>query len=69
MSRALRIAARLCLAAALALAAFAWWGLETASGRHSFDEMAGIIPFGAGVLAATLLFCAGVAGWLSRRGA
>jgi hypothetical protein len=69
MNRALRIASRLCLAAALALTAFAWWGLETVSGRHSFDEMAGMIPFGAGVLAAVLLLCAGVAGWLSRRGA
>jgi cytosine/uracil/thiamine/allantoin permease len=69
MNRALRIAARLCLAAALALAAFAWWGLETASGRHSFDEMAGMIPFGAGVLAAVLMLCAGVAAWFSRRAA
>ena len=67
MKRALRIAACLCLAAALALAGFAWWGLETAGGRHSFDEMAGMIPFGAGVLATVLLLCAVVAGWMARR--
>lgn len=37
------------VAAALVLLAFGWWGLYSPSGRARFDEMAGIIPFGAGV--------------------
>jgi len=37
------------------LSAFGWWGLEIAAGRHRFDEMAGMVPFAAGVLGALLL--------------
>jgi len=36
----------------VALAVFCYWGMFTEAGRHSYDEMAGIIPLLAGVLAA-----------------
>lgn len=39
------------LVVAAGLGAFAWWGMFTASGKHQFDEMAGMIPLGVGVLA------------------
>ncbi len=42
------------LAAGLALVAFAWWGMETAAGMRAFDEMAGMIPFFAGVAGVAL---------------
>jgi ammonia channel protein AmtB len=29
------------------LLAFGWWGMNTDSGRHQFDEMAGMIPMAA----------------------
>ena len=54
-------------ALALALAAFAWWGLYTASGAVAFDEMDGLIPFFAGVLAAMLAIGAAVVWSLGRR--
>lgn len=38
------------------LLVFAWWGLETAAGQQQFDEMAGMIPFGSGLVGALLLF-------------
>jgi len=47
---------------AAALGTFFYWGVYTAAGRHQFDEMAGIIPYSAGLLAfilatvATVLF-------------
>lgn len=31
-------------------ALFGYWGMSTESGRRHFDEMAGMIPFGACVL-------------------
>jgi uncharacterized membrane protein len=34
---------------------FGWWGVETVSGRRHFDEMAGIIPFVAGIASFILL--------------
>ena len=43
-----------------ALLAFGYWGLETVAGRQAFDEMAGMIPFGAQVLGALLLTLAAV---------
>ncbi len=45
---------------ALAGMAFGWWGLETVSGRRQFDEMAGMIPFFAGVGSIILLLLAAV---------
>lgn len=50
----------------LALVLFAWWGIETAAGRRRFDEMAGIIPFWAGI-AGALLLAAALGAWLWRR--
>ena len=44
--------------AGLALLAFGWWGVQTAAGRRAFDEMAGMIPFGAGALGAVLVLAA-----------
>jgi len=43
---------------AVAGMAFGWWGLETVSGRRHFDEMAGMIPFFAGVGSVILLLLA-----------
>ncbi len=57
--------ALLCLA--VALAAFAYWGLFTQAGGRAFDEMDGMIPFFAGV-ASPILAAAGALLWfLGRR--
>lgn len=56
----MRIAIGLLVALGFGLVAFGYWGLETAAGRRAFDEMAGMIPFGAQVLGALLLTAAGV---------
>ena len=45
---------------AVAGMAFGWWGLETVSGRRHFDEMAGMIPFFAGVGSVILLLLAAI---------
>ena len=39
----------LCVIGLLAVL-FAYWGVNTVSGRRNFDEMAGMIPMAAGVL-------------------
>lgn len=39
---------------------FAYWGLETRHGRAAFDEMAGMIPFFAGIAGAAALAVAAV---------
>ncbi|MCY0146941.1 hypothetical protein OEG84_04215 [Hoeflea sp. G2-23] len=46
---------------------FGWWGLETVSGRHQFDEMAGIIPLVAGTASIILLPVAGVLYYFASR--
>ena len=46
-----RVLSTLFLALAAMLGAFGYWGLFTEAGRHSFDEMDGMFPFYAGVLA------------------
>jgi hypothetical protein len=53
-----RIVAGVLAALGVALLAFGWWGLETVAGRQAFDEMAGMIPFGAEVLGVVLLLLA-----------
>jgi hypothetical protein len=63
----MRRAALICLILAAALAGFAWWGLFTAGGNRSFDEMDGMIPFAAGVLGALLAICAAITWGLSMR--
>jgi uncharacterized membrane protein len=65
----MRKASIACFVLALACAAFAYWGLRTVAGRRAFDEMAGMVPLGAGVVGAILAFCAVVTWWLSRHSA
>lgn len=51
----------------LAGMAFGWWGLETVSGRRAFDEMAGMIPFFAGVGSFGLLLGAAILYYFASR--
>ena len=44
--------------ASAGLIAFGYWGLETVAGRHAYDEMAGIVPFGAAVLGVIAMIAA-----------
>ena len=53
---------------AMAFEAFAYWGLATTSGRRTFDEMAGMIPLGAGAAGALFAIIALVAWWRARPG-
>jgi hypothetical protein len=64
----MRIFARTLAAVAAIFAAFAWWGLFTSGGNRTYDEMHGMIPFGAGLLASLLFIAAGIAGLIARRG-
>jgi hypothetical protein len=51
---------------AVMLGAFCWWGLFTEGGSRYFDEMAGLIPFYAGVAGAlALLLSIGLLVWRS----
>lgn len=52
---------------AVAGIAFGWWGLETSSGRRHFDEMAGMIPFFAGVGSIVLLLVAAILYYFAHR--
>ena len=52
----MRTTANSLVLAGILLGSFYYWGLNTKSGRSRFDEMAGIIPMFAGLLA-----CAAVA--------
>ena len=45
---------------------FAYWGINTVSGRRTFDEMAGMIPLAAAPLGVVLIFSGVVLGWLIR---
>lgn len=49
----------LCLLGAIGVV-FAWWGTKTKAGQRAFDEMAGMIPWGAGVLGIALLVAGAV---------
>lgn len=51
MRRVPRVLSTLFLALAAILGAFGYWGLFTEGGRHAFDEMDGMFPFFAGILA------------------
>jgi hypothetical protein len=46
---------------------FGWWGLETASGRRQFDEMAGMIPLFAGIASLVLLVVAAILYYVANR--
>lgn len=65
----MRIASVACIILASALAVFGCWGLGTQGGRHTFDEMAGMIPFAALLLGAALAACAAVLSWRVGRAA
>lgn len=45
-------------ALALGCEVFAYWGLNTVAGQKAFDEMAGMIPFAAGVVGFLFAFVA-----------
>ena len=68
----MRIVAGVLAALGAGLLAFGYWGLETVAGRQVFDEMAGMIPFGAQVLGAVFLILAAmiavVSCWRSKPG-
>jgi len=51
----------------VALAAFGWWGINTAAGSHRFDEMDGLIPFFAGCAGLFLLAVAAIVAMLAWR--
>ena len=55
-----RVVIGLLAALGTGLMAFGYWGLQTAAGGKAFDEMDGMIPFGAGVLGVALLIVAAV---------
>lgn len=46
---------------------FAWWGLNTSAGRQRFDEMAGMIPWGLGVVGGILVILGVIWGILRAR--
>ncbi len=46
---------------------FGCWGLETVSGRHHFDEMAGIIPLLTGIASLVLLAVSAVVYYFASR--
>lgn len=50
-----------------ALLAFGSWSLFTEGGRRQYDEMAGMIPFGALVVGGLLLLSAALVATLRRR--
>jgi len=45
---------------------FSRWGIKTDQGRHTFDEMAGIIPLAAGALGVLLIVVGAI--WMIVRG-
>jgi len=51
----LTIASATCALLATLLGAFCWWGLFTEGGSRHFDEMAGLVPFYAGIAGALAL--------------
>lgn len=56
----MRMASKICLLLALLLTSFGIWGMHSASGRRTFDEMDGLIPFGALILGVLTLGCAAI---------
>jgi hypothetical protein len=55
------------VAIGVALLVFGWWGIYTPAGRRAYDEMAGMIPFFAGVAGGLLLVVALVIAVVRRR--
>ena len=63
----MRLVAALLLVTAAALGVFAWWGQYTVEGRTQYDEMDGLYPLGAGLLAGFLVVVALGLLWLAAR--
>jgi heme/copper-type cytochrome/quinol oxidase subunit 2 len=63
----MRIVSGFLVVLAISCEALAYWGLQTASGRQAFDEMAGIIPFAAGLAGPVFFAVAAVLWWRARR--
>jgi hypothetical protein len=64
----MRVIGSILLAAAAGAGTFAAWGMFTDSGRRNFDEMAGIIPFAAGLVSLVMLVAGAIvmALWVRR---
>lgn len=58
---------RVLLIVSAMLGAFCWWGTSSAAGQRQFDEMAGMIPFFAGIFGLILLAAALLYLVISRR--
>lgn len=52
---------------AVLLAAFSYWGIFTRAGAARFEEMAGMIPFFAGIVGGALLVAALIIAVVRRR--
>jgi hypothetical protein len=63
----MRLVAALLLVTAAALGVFAWWGQYTVEGRTQYDEMDGLYPLGAGLLAVILVIVALGFAWFGAR--
>lgn len=50
---------------AAALGTFSAWGTQTSAGQRAFDEMAGMVPWFAGLLAIPFFAVATIAWWCS----
>lgn len=53
-----RVAGIVLAVAGAGLVGFGWWGVNTAAGQRRYDEMAGMIPFFAGIAGFGLLVIA-----------
>jgi hypothetical protein len=49
---------------AAALGVLSYWGTSTPAGRHQFDEMSGIIPFFAGIVAIVIALAGAVVSFI-----
>jgi heme/copper-type cytochrome/quinol oxidase subunit 2 len=68
----MKLVALVLVVLAVPLGAFAYWGVATKAGQRRFDEMDGIYPTLAGLVAAILLVLGalvwGVTHWMRSRG-
>ena len=66
----MKIVALVLVVLSVPLAVFSYWGTSTAAGRAKYDEMDGLYPVGAGLVAALLIVAAvalGIVDWAARR--
>jgi hypothetical protein len=52
---------------AVSMAGFAYWGIYTYEGQHAFNEMAGIVPYSAGLRSVILGSAGLMTYWLNWR--